>query len=256
MGFVLLFLFGSLAGMIGTLVGIGGGVFVSPLLFLVYGFSPQLVIGTSLTVVCCNTLSGTIAYAFKRRINYALGWRFTLFTIPGAIIGSYLSGIFNPLSFRIVFGIILIILPIYLFINLFRTKHITSSENTKLTLKQCLIVYLLSIGIGALSSFIGVGGGIIHTPILIYFLNIPVHLATATSCFILTFTSLTGTITHLWLGNVEIYHAIALGAGAVYGAQVGASISQKVESKKIIILLAIVLALTGLRLLIINPVRN
>lgn len=252
MTIIILFLFGSLAGMVGTIVGIGGGVFVSPLLFLVYGFSPQLVIGTSLAVVFCNTLSGTIAYAIKKRIHYGLGWRFALFTIPGAVIGSYLSQVFNPLSFRIVFGIILIILPAYLFINLRRNNHATSSEPINLTLKQCLIVYLLSIGVGALSSFIGIGGGIIHTPILIYLLKVPVHMATATSCFILTFTSLTGVITHFYLGNVALYYALALGIGAVCGAQVGASVSHKVESKKIIILLAIILALTGLRLLIIN----
>ena len=252
MNFVLLFLFGGLAGMVGTLVGIGGGVFVSPLLFLVYGFSPQLVIGTSLAVVCCNTISGTIAYAFKRRINYSVAWRFALFTVPGAVIGAYLARIFNPLSFRIVFGIILIILPVYLFINALRSKHVASAENINLNLKQCLIVYLLSIAIGALSSFIGIGGGIIHTPLLIYFLNMPVHMATATSHFILVFTSLTGVITHFWLGNVELYYALALGTGAVFGAQIGASISHKVESKRIIMLLAIILALTGLRLLIIK----
>lgn len=255
MHFIFLTSAGFLVGTLGTLVGIGGGIFILPLLFLVYHFSPQLAIGTSIAVVFFNTFSGAIAYAFQKRIQYGLGLRFALMTIPGAIIGSCLSRILSPLAFRIVFGALLILMAFYLFIKTKKGGNGSASKEAFLAKPspgRLTAVYMLSLGVGVLSSFLGVGGGIIHIPVLIYILKMPVHLATATSHFILVFTSVTGAITHYWLGNIEISFALALGLGAILGAQTGAIISKRIRTYWIIILLALVLALTGIRLLVIN----
>lgn len=259
MELLVLFFCGLFASLIGTLLGIGGGIFVSPILFLVYHLSPQKVIGTSLAMVLCNSTSGTIAYAFQHRINYKLGWQFALFTIPGAVIGAYISRFFNPLSFRIVFSVLLIVFSIYLFIHTIKSsssdmlkQDSETSHINPFRFPQYLTICFLSLGVGILSSLLGIGGGIIHIPILIYILKIPVHMATATSHFILAFSSLSGVISHLWLGNIEIYYAIVLGSGAIIGAQVGAFISKKVRSRIIILLLAAILILTGIRLLTAN----
>ncbi len=103
------------------------------------------------------------------------------------------------------------------------------------------------------SSFLGIGGGIIHVPALSYFLNFPIHLATATSHFILAIMALTGTVVHILTGTFAhgVHRTIALAIGVVLGAQIGARMSEKVQGAWIIRALAIALGIVGLRILIV-----
>ena len=86
-----------------------------------------------------------------------------------------------------------------------------------------------SVGVGFLSSFLGIGGGIIHVPLLVQALGFPVHIATATSHFVLVFMSGAGTITHLLQGSYRVGHGLrrtlALSVGVMVGAQLGARLS-------------------------------
>lgn len=99
---------------------------------------------------------------------------------------------------------------------------------------------------------LGIGGGIIHVPALIRLLNFPVHIATATSHFILVIMALTGTIVHIVMGsfsNESAQQTIFLGTGVLIGAQAGALLSQHVRGGWIIRGLAIALASVGIRIL-------
>lgn len=117
--------------------------------------------------------------------------------------------------------------------------------------------YLLGMGIsivvGYVSSFLGIGGGIIHVPALSYFFGYPVHIATATSHFILAIMALTGTVVHIATGVFShgVHRTIALAIGVLLGAQVGARLSEKIKGSWIIRGLAIALGVVGLRILAI-----
>jgi uncharacterized protein len=91
-------------------------------------------------------------------------------------------------------------------------------------------------------------------PALVYFLGFPVHVATATSLFVLTITAFAGSATHLAAGLFDqgIRRAIALSIGAVIGAQIGAKLSDRIHGEWIIRSLAGVLGLLGLRLLALS----
>jgi uncharacterized membrane protein YfcA len=110
----------------------------------------------------------------------------------------------------------------------------------------------LSIVIGYLSTFFGIGGGIIHVPVLIHLLNFPVHVATATSQFILANMALTGTITHIATGAFArgIRRTTALAIGVTLGAPIGAILSNRVQDNWIINGLAVGLAAVAIRILI------
>jgi uncharacterized membrane protein YfcA len=99
---------------------------------------------------------------------------------------------------------------------------------------------------------LGIGGGIVHVPFLIRVLRLPPHTATATSHFVLTFVALTGTITHVALGEFE--HGLAqtmyLAVGVMMGAPLGAALSVKLHGSLIVRLLAVALCLVGFRLLL------
>ena len=107
--------------------------------------------------------------------------------------------------------------------------------------------------VGYLSPLLGIGGGIIHVPALINWLNFPVYVATATAHFILAVMSLVSVITHILQGS---YHdpmmqrmLLYLGIGAVGGAQLGAFLSHRIRGNSIIRALALCLAIVGIKIL-------
>jgi uncharacterized membrane protein YfcA len=111
---------------------------------------------------------------------------------------------------------------------------------------------LISGGVGFVSSLLGIGGGIIHVPALTHLLNFPVHVATATSHFVLSFTALAATLIHLHNGslNGQFKTIIWIAVGAIVGAQAGAKLSTRMTGSFILRLLAAGLGLIGIRVLL------
>ena len=112
---------------------------------------------------------------------------------------------------------------------------------------------LLSVGVGFLSSLLGIGGGAIHVPAMIVWLHFPVEIAVATSQFILVFMSGGATVVHLIDGTLAgdtLDKAVALGIGTVPGAQVGARIAQRLRPRQVLALLAVSLFGLSARLLV------
>jgi hypothetical protein len=110
----------------------------------------------------------------------------------------------------------------------------------------------LSFGVGFLSSLLGIGGGVVHVPLLIQLLGFPAHIATATSHFILVISALTGTLIHLWQGDFQggFGQTFFLSIGVVVGAQIGARLATKVHGLFIVRALSLALVLVGLRLVL------
>jgi uncharacterized membrane protein YfcA len=110
---------------------------------------------------------------------------------------------------------------------------------------------ILSLGVGFVSSVLGIGGGIIHVPVLTALLGFPVHIATATSHFALAVMAGTGTLTHVVTGGFQhgIRRAIMLSVGVLIGAQVGARLSNRLHGPGILRLLAVALVFVAVRLL-------
>jgi uncharacterized protein len=268
--FFILIITGFLIGMFGTLIGAGGGFILVPILILSYPeLSPETMTAISIVIVAANAISGSIAYARSGRIDYKAGFLFALFTIPGSILG-VLSTKFIPRHiFNILFGFLLIALSIYLLynhnkpiqpvikdINKNRWKQHSLTDNTGTTYSYTYNQtrgILISIVVGYLSPLLGIGGGIIHVPALVQWLQFPVFVATATSHFILAIMSTVSVIVHALKGNYNdpkiLSMVVALIIGVIPGAQVGAYLSHKMESKTIIRVLAVCLGLVGLRIL-------
>jgi hypothetical protein len=241
-----LVLLGLAVGTFGTLIGAGGGFLLVPVLLLLYpNDSVETITSISLAVVFFNATSGSFAYARLKRIDYRTGLIFAAAGTPGSIMGSLATGLLPRGIFDVIFGIVLIVLATYL---LLRGRVVEGHEAPKQS--RLLFGSVLSFGVGFLSSILGIGGGIIHVPLLIQFLNYPAHIATATSHFILAIMSFTGTVTHLLSGEQMegVSRTIALAAGVLVGAQVGAKLSQRVKGGIILKALSVGLLGVGLRL--------
>jgi hypothetical protein len=258
---------GLLTGAYGTLIGIGGGVILVPALLLLYpGATPDTITAISLAAVFLNSLSGSIAYFRQRRIDYRSGLLFAMATVPGTIIGAWATHFLRRDVFSFIFGIMLILLALFLQLRPREKKETTSPSPdgivcTVVDDKGETFVYsynrplgiALSFGVGFLAGLAGIGGGVILVPVLVYLLCFPTHIATATSHFTLTFSALAGSLTHAVAGSYAYNWQVLpyLAIGIIPGAQLGAWLSRKLQGITIIRFLALALALMGVRLLIL-----
>lgn len=263
---VALAVLGVVVGAFGTLVGAGGGFIVTPLLLVIYPQdTPQTITAISLVVVFFNAASGSAAYARMRRIDYRSGLVFAVATLPGAVGGAlvvqYASRrIFDPLMGALLLGLAALAIrgPRRLQPGEMAkgaSRVITDRDGTTYRYRVPLLRgALLSVGVGFASSFLGIGGGVIHVPLLVSVLGFPAHVATATSHFVLANMSGVASITHAVTGSFAQGHglrrALALSAGVVVGAQAGARVSSRTSGLLIQRLLAGALLLLAVRLLI------
>jgi hypothetical protein len=263
---VILVAIGFGVGAFGTLIGAGGGFILTPILLLLYPHdSPQTLTAISLAAVFFNAASGTAAYARQRRIDYRSGIVFALATLPGAVGGALVVGHVSRHVFDGIMGGVLALLAGWLLAAErwplpVPQRHLEHREIVDRS--GARYVYdvplrrgaLYSLAVGFLSSFLGIGGGVIHVPLLVGALGFPVHLATATSHFVLAVMAGAGTITHLGLGSFAHGHGLrrtaALSAGVVAGAQLGAHVSLRLRGAVIQWLLAAALLALAVRLLL------
>lgn len=248
MGPVSLIAIGFIVGAIGTLIGSGGGFLLVPTLLLLDPQIPsQVVTGISLAVVFFNAASGSVAYARMGRIDYKAGIIFGIAALPGAVIGAFATSHIPRRIFDGLFGGLMITASVYLVLTSGRK---TNQENV--AKYNMGLGILISVGIGFLSSLLGIGGGIIHVPALTHVLNFPVHVATATSHFVLSITTLVATLTHLMNGSLDgqFETILWISIGAIAGAQAGAKLSTKMKGSWILRALAVGLGLIGIRVLL------
>jgi uncharacterized membrane protein YfcA len=253
---------GFVVGTFGTLIGAGGGFILMPLLLLVYPtHDANALTAVSLGVVCLNATSGSISYARMRLIDYRPGLLFAAAGLPGALLGAYTTDFIPRRLFDGVFGVLLVASATFLFLQaqeVARAKREGSLDVAQPHPHKHGGRYYLALGtvlsffVGYLSSLLGIGGGIIHVPVLVALLNFPVHRATATSHFILAILAFAGTCVHVAAGNFAGFEwrTIYLGAGVVVGAQLGARLSKRVGGKWIIRGLSGALVAVGIRILI------
>lgn len=260
-------LFGLAVGAYGTLVGLGGGFIIVPVLLLVYQATPQDTVGTSLAVIFLNALSGSLSYIRQKRVDFRSGVKFALATVPGAALGAYLSTYLTSRPFTFTFGLLMMAVSAFL---VWKPESRSPGaeaqrppENGLVTRRLVdaggsIFVYtfnerlgiVLSFFVGFLSSILGIGGGIVHVPALIYLFSFPAHIATATSQFILLISTGVGAASHLALEHVMVGPALSMGVGVVLGAPLGAALSRRLRGAWIVRLLSLALLMAGARLIL------
>jgi uncharacterized membrane protein YfcA len=260
-----LVLLGFAVGAYGTMIGAGGGFLLVPLLLLLYpGKTPSVITSISLAVVFANALSGTFAYVRQKRVDFLAANRFALATIPGAVAGAFVTTLLPRRLFDGIFGLLLLGVSTLLAVRPVTpvaTRRSRAGEVERYLTDAAGDTYYysynlrlgiaLSVVIGFLSSLLGVGGGIIHVPVMVLILHFPAHVATATSHYVLAVSAASGTTVHLASGELAgtLKQTSMLALGVLGGAQAGARFSSRVNQGVIIRLLGVALAAVGLRLL-------
>ncbi|HLW37147.1 MAG TPA: sulfite exporter TauE/SafE family protein [Candidatus Eremiobacteraceae bacterium] len=237
-GFVAL---GLVAGTYGTVVGVGGGLLIVPVLIFAH-FAPKQAVGTSMAVVFANAVSGSVLFLRQQRVEIRTGVMFALMGLPGTWLGAYVDQIINRRSFSLLLGLFLFVMAMRL---LFGKLTAAEAGATGVNRQRLWLALLAAFATGFLANLFGVGGGIIYVPTFLVILNFAAHVATATSTFTIALTALFGTVSHAYYGDIIWGPAVALAVGAVAGAQIGARLAPRIRSVRLIRLFSIAVFVTG-----------
>ena len=260
-------LIGVAIGCYGTIVGIGGGPLIVPILYFFYGWENEFLVATSLMIVFLNAFSGSVGYAVQKRIDYRGGIKFSLAALPGAVLSGLVHHHFNIRMFNVIFGLFLFLLAAYCLLGVRKMKNIPTPKEVReapthhrrvsvtdhfgkkftYTSDDRLGIYM-NLLLGFFVGFLGIGGGVFQVPILLFLLRYPPHIATATSHFITMMTCAIAVMPHLFFDNVYVGEALWMGLGVVVGAQVGAWVAPKLNSKLIIYLFVFVILVFAVKL--------
>lgn len=255
----LLPIFGFLIGIAAALTGVGGGIFIVPLLNLIYGFAITSATGTSLAAIIFTSIASTFNYAKQKRVYFKIGLVLALATAPGAYFGAELTTI--PLIkawLGPIFGVFLLIVAAQMIYKALSTKseeRCGEKDNVFETAllanrKKLLMALGLSFFGGVASGLLGVGGGTILVPIMCYALDFPIHFSIPTSMFIMIFTSVSGVTNYLQQGVIDPLFAVYLGIGSIFGAQVGAYTSKKLSSRNLLLVFAVMLIVASINMIL------
>lgn len=267
---------GAAVGFLSGLFGVGGGFLITPLLIF-YNIPPAIAVATGANQVIASSVSGALAHFKRRTLDIKLG----LFLVAGGILGSLL-GIYVFSWLRDLGQLDLIVSILYVFFlgtvgGLMLVESVRALRRVKkgqagairrpgqhtwihkLPFKMRFrastiyvsIIPVLAIGffIGLLSSVMGVGGGFIMVPALIYLLHVPTNVVVGTSLFQITFVTAFTTVMQATTNqSIDIVLAFLLMLGGVIGAQYGARAGQKLRGEQLRLLLALLVLAVGLRL--------
>lgn len=263
---ILLMGVGFLVGILGGFFGVGGGFLAGPMMFWT-GVPMNFVIGTDLAHMTGKSIVATHRHRTLGHVDMKLGMYMVMGTIVGVEIGArFIEALEDTGAIDITIGItyIVILVGISLFtawesiqaIQMVRTDQIDVQEAVGFKgltkrirainippmvsfpvsgIESISIWMVLGVGLftGLLAGSLGVGGGFIRMPMLIYVLGIPTHVAVGTDLFEIIFSSAFGTITHAIKGNVDILMALVMHTGAAIGAQIGATATRFFAGPKI-----------------------
>lgn len=245
-----LFAAAFIASIFGSMVGLGGGFVLVPILRLVLGFSPADVAGTSLVLIVANSASGAFTYILHRRVHLKIGLLVALGGLPSSILGAILSLHIPARVFDVILAVVLIAVAVDLAWNAEKRMAGRPEIHRIAAIKGMSYRGALGLGfvVGIFLSLFGLGGGIVLIPAFLYFSELPAHAISATSQFAILLTSPPGLITHIVQGDVVGRDVIPLVLGGLLGGPIGARLSLRLRSPQLLIVVAIALVTAAITL--------
>ncbi|MFJ8458984.1 sulfite exporter TauE/SafE family protein [Lysinibacillus xylanilyticus] len=269
MEFIFLVIIALFSGLIGSLVGLGGGIILVPAtlyiglnLGMIPDITPQKVVGLSVVMMIFTGLASTLSFMKSKTVDYKSGFIFFIGSIPGTMLGAWVNKGLDLPSFNLYFGILLIILatillvrdrlkPVKWFVKNGVKQEFTDNEgNTFVYGYPIWFAIILTFGIGFASGLFGIGGGSMMVPAMIILFLFPPHVAVATSMFMVFLSSLVNSASHIYLGHVPWLYTIPVIPGAYIGAKLGAALNKRIKSDTLVVALRVILLLLGIRSII------
>ncbi|EAE2722563.1 sulfite exporter TauE/SafE family protein [Listeria monocytogenes] len=241
------------AGVVGSLLGLGGGIIVTPALTLIFGIDIQYAIGASIISVIATSSGSAIAYIKDGITNLRVGMFLEIATTIGAITGAFVSGLLSATALYIIFGLLLL----YSAFNMIKkvcTEFPTNVKPdplaTKLnlhdsyydkSLRQTVDYQVANVpagfgvmyGAGIASGLLGIGSGAFKVMALDVFMKMPLKVSSATSNLMMGVTAAASATVYLFQGDIQPAIAAPVAIGVLVGATLGTRIMQRLKSKVI-----------------------
>lgn len=234
------------------MVGLGGGFIIVPVLRLFFGLDPATAAGTSLALVVANSGSGAITYLLQRRVHVRVGLLIAAGGFPGSIAGAIAVKNLPAHIFDWLFAAFLLIVAADMVWN--RQRRLQGrperSDVRQIEGMPWWRAVLAGLCVGFISSLFGVGGGVVLVPSLLYFSNLPAHAISATSHFGIVLTSPIGLVTHYLQHDIDWSYVVPLVVGGVLGGPIGARLSMRLKSTRLMLFVAVALCIAAFALIL------
>ncbi len=262
---------GGMVGILSGMFGVGGGFLMTPLLFFI-GIPPAVAVATEANQIVASSFSGVLAHLRRKTVDLKMGTVLLVGGLIGAALGvvvfNYLKSLGQvDLLVRLCYVVFLGIIGALMFVESLKAIRNTARGAPAKRKKHGLVhklpfkmrfrvsgLYISAIPplivglcVGVLAAIMGVGGGFIMVPAMIYILGMPTKVVVGTSLFQIIFVTAFTTMLHATTNyTVDIVLAVLLLVGGVIGAQIGTRIGVKMKAEQLRILLALlVLAVCG-----------
>jgi len=262
---------GGLVGILSGMFGVGGGFLITPLLFFV-GIPPAVAVSTSANQIVASSFSAVLAHIRRRTVDFRMGFVLLIGGLLGSAVGVWIFTLLRNLGqvdllVSLCYVVFLGIIGLLMFVESLRAMRSSRSGKVPKRKKHNWVhalpikmkfrtsgLYisvippiLVGAAVGILSAIMGVGGGFIMVPAMIYLLGMPTKVVIGTSLFQIIFTTAFTTILHATTNyTVDMLLAVLLLLGGVVGAQFGAKLGAYLKAEQLRVLLAVlVLAVCG-----------
>jgi uncharacterized membrane protein YfcA len=259
---------GIVAGGLGALLGIGGGVVLVPLINAGLGRPFREAAAVSLVAVLATSASVAASSETRRLLNVRLALVLLIFSVGGATLGAKMLHLLSEQTYERIFGATAALIAVGMLQRLDK-RNIRSGEgavdpgvlggrfydeDTRSTVtyhpRRMPLAMFSGFAAGMLASFLGIGGGILVVPSLNSWCGVPMRVAAATSAFMIGITAIPGVIAHYHLGFMNDFRfAAAAALGVLIGYRIGVSLGQKTPVRGLKILMAVMLSIVAARYL-------
>jgi uncharacterized protein len=270
MDVLVILLVSIVAGLVGALFGLGGGVLIIPFLTLVEGIPVPLAVGASIVSVVATSSASAATYVQDHLTNLRLGMFLEIGTVAGAITGAFVAVFLPPSALFVLFGLILL----YATIVMIRARGTDFPDNVipdrlsrilslgsqyedhslkrvvKYEVTRTPVTVLVGYFAGIVSGLLGVGGGIINVPTMNLVSKVPVKVASATSNFMIGVTAAASASVYLLRGDVHPLLAGPLIIGVAGGALIGTRVLKVTPPTRVKVAFGILLAVISLLMIL------
>lgn len=257
-----IFAAGTVAGALGIVLGLGGGIFLVPFLTLVLGIPVRSAAAISLTTVIATSSVVAAARAGHRLMNLRLGMLLEVATAAGSLLGGITAQVVAESTLQRMFGVVAILVAIMMIARVNRRNVINdpnadpgrlggrfydgeSGSIVTYRVKRLPLALVASFIAGNLSSLLGIGGGVIKVPVLNSWCGMPLRAAAATSALMIGVTATGGAIIYYGRGDLRPLAAAPAVLGVQLGSWVGHHLAEGVPAKWLKLLMATVLVIVA-----------
>ncbi len=264
-----IFAISALAGLIGALAGVGGGILVVPALTLLFGVDIRLAIGASIVSVIATSSGAAAAYVRDRLTDMRVGMFLELATTSGAVVGAVLAAIVAPGFLYMLLGVVLLFSALQQFLRLgeelppsVAASPLTArlglqgsypdarlGREVRYAAQRVPLGFALMAGAGVVSGLLGIGSGALKVLAMDGAMRLPMKVSSATSNFMIGVTAAASAGIYLGRGDVDPTIAAPVALGVLVGATVGARLLPRLANRHVRLVFLPVLIVIGLQTL-------